>query len=36
MPKNTFTLKQLGFAVRYKTPIVYNFWQDLLISAPKL
>ena len=35
MAKNTFTLKQLGFAGRYKTAIVINFWQDLLISTAK-
>ena len=34
--KSTFTLKQLGFAGRYRTPIVSNFWQDLLISAARL
>lgn len=36
MSKNTFILKQLGFAGRYNTPIVGNFWQDLLKSAARL
>ena len=36
IPKITLTLKQLGFNGRYKTPIVGNFWQDLLRSAARL